>query len=359
MMSLFYEFLPYNVEWRLVFSEGRLTQFNVGGITMSEAHMRADYRVTAAWPPRARPAQAPKPPVRPGADHDLEDILNRLDRLLTQASDAVLKPGADKTDLLTLSEVVLGGAPIPPDLETWFRWHNGQENYDSPSPDDSFTLLSIQQAIDAWRFLCDPEEEIQKPWQSSWLPLFYNFGGDYVVLETQGEQRGMLLGYWHDSRSRKVRHRSLSDWARKLEKVLAKAIVPGRERMRLEVGSPTWEKWSFPPLEVDLSALPVGTVLCYRKTHALRADPFCIVWLKAGPNAWITAMHNTPGSALDELQTRMDKKRPPSDWECRTDKSLGEWELVPFKVLQDADQPWVGLYCGQIVVHGTEIPHQK
>src|SRR5690349_19897746 len=81
--------------------------------------------------------------------------------------------------------------------------------------------MSVSQALSAWKFLSNPKSEISKPWSNTWLPIFTNGAGDYLVYESGGKKPGALIEYWHADEDRDVEFSSLLDWAADLEKSLA------------------------------------------------------------------------------------------------------------------------------------------
>lgn len=125
-----------------------------------------------------------------------------------------LRAGASEQELALLRRTIFGQQPIPEDLEAFFRWHDGQKGYRSLSPMDNRMLLSIEDALNAWNFLSDPTEDIQQPWEASWLPILANGAGDYLVYVASGSTKGALLAYWHDAEDRRVEFPSLEAWAR-------------------------------------------------------------------------------------------------------------------------------------------------
>jgi cell wall assembly regulator SMI1 len=138
---------------------------------------------------------------------------------------AGLRSGADDQELAMLRSKIFGADPIPEDLEAFFRWHNGQVGYESLSPMDNRMLMSIADAVDTWNFLSDPMEDIQQPWEQSWVPILANGAGDHIVYVTSGANKGALLAYWHDAEDRRVAFASLETWARKvLESYAAPAV---------------------------------------------------------------------------------------------------------------------------------------
>lgn len=159
-----------------------------------------------------------------GSTNELKNALELVDRTLKEVRPHVhklLQPGAGAGELKDLSQHIFGGLSLPEELTVWFGWHNGQEGYDPPSPDNNLTLLPIRMAIECWDVCNDPET--MRPWSRSWLPLFENGAGDYWVYETEGKKAGSLIAYWHDEKSRTQVFESLTAWASDLVKVLKTA----------------------------------------------------------------------------------------------------------------------------------------
>src|SRR5437870_5083314 len=126
--------------------------------------------------------------------------LARIDELLktvnAEAAKSLAKP-ATAAKLAKLAKVV----PVPDDVLALFRWHDGQKKQVNLHPEDNRCLLSVDDALDAWKFLGDPEEEICQPWSKTWLPLLGNGAGDYVCVETAKKGAGTLVTYYHDNKS--------------------------------------------------------------------------------------------------------------------------------------------------------------
>jgi len=111
---------------------------------------------------------------------------------------------------------------FPQELEKLYKWHNGQVGFYSLNQDDNRTFLPLEEVVEAWKFLSDPMEDIQEPWSKSWIPILYNGSGDYLVYETRGNNKGALLGYWHDDEDRNVEYENLEMY---LKEVLKNAKV--------------------------------------------------------------------------------------------------------------------------------------
>jgi ABC-type thiamine transport system substrate-binding protein len=73
--------------------------------------------------------------------------------------------------------------------------------------------MSVDEAIDTWRMLCDPKEDVKKPWSNAWLPVFTNGAGDYVCFVTSGKGAGSLVEYWHTDTDRTTAYASFDAWA--------------------------------------------------------------------------------------------------------------------------------------------------
>jgi cell wall assembly regulator SMI1 len=143
---------------------------------------------------------------------ELANIDVALDRVNPDARDA-LRAGASDATLAKLVKNVFGGKPVPEDLATFFRWHDGQSIAVALHADDNRTPMSVDEAIDAWRMLCDPKEDVRKPWSNAWLPVLTNGAGDYVCFVTSGKGAGSLVEYWHTDTDRKTAYASFDAWA--------------------------------------------------------------------------------------------------------------------------------------------------
>jgi cell wall assembly regulator SMI1 len=157
-------------------------------------------------------ALAPKP----APTDRLGRKLARIDALLEKANPYALdamKQGASAAALAKLAKTVFGGTSLPGEVAAFFRWHDGQSEVASLHPGDNRTPLSVAEAIEAWTFLGDPQEEVQQPWSTTWLPLFTNGAGDYLCVETAGEGAGKLVSYWHTDAERTPDVPTLEAWA--------------------------------------------------------------------------------------------------------------------------------------------------
>ena len=136
------------------------------------------------------PAEKSAPAAKAPATSDaLSAKLARIDVLLKDDNPealAVLKPGASDAALKALADA-FGGGELPPDLVAFFRWHDGQSKVESLSQDDNRTPMSAAEALDAWKFLSNPKADLEQPYTKTWLPIFTNGAGDYLVFESSGK----------------------------------------------------------------------------------------------------------------------------------------------------------------------------
>ena len=144
-------------------------------------------------------------------DNELETLEILLKNNFKDVYDS-LQPGASEKQIAKLVEICLRGNSIPDDLFILYRWHDGQTGYGSLNQNDNRTFMPIKEVIDTWSFLNDPMEDICEPISKSWLPITDNGGGDHLVYETEGTNKGKILAYWHDDECRSVEYNSLKEW---------------------------------------------------------------------------------------------------------------------------------------------------
>lgn len=144
------------------------------------------------------------------ADTDLISELARFGRTLENYAPVTAASLGNPAQARVLDDLgqALGLDAVPNDLRTLFGWHNGQVP-NAPPIEGNRVLLSVEAAVEAWRFLNDPQEDHPNPVDRNWLPILYNGAGDYVVFETVTHQ---LLEYWHDESSTAVAWPNLAAW---------------------------------------------------------------------------------------------------------------------------------------------------
>ncbi|GAA6142605.1 SMI1/KNR4 family protein [Hydrogenophaga sp. 5NK40-0174] len=141
----------------------------------------------------------------------MKDLLEKVDAELQvhfPEVHASLQPSVTEERLQAL-ESLLECQALPEDLAMLYRWHDGQGGGYSLNQNDNRSFLSVEEVLDAWDFLNDPEEDVKPPISPTWLPIFYNGAGDYLMYETAEADRGRLIAYWHDADDRSVEHESL------------------------------------------------------------------------------------------------------------------------------------------------------
>lgn len=108
---------------------------------------------------------------------------------------------------------------MPQEMLNFYRVHNGQKwCVGCKSFVNNLTLISLDEIIETWEFINDEadwdgytpdnSQEI-KPmlWNPKWIPVATNGGGDYVCIDTDPTEQGILgqiLYYYHDWEKRSV-----------------------------------------------------------------------------------------------------------------------------------------------------------
>ncbi len=292
---------------------------------------------------------------------DLETKLQRIDALLAEVDPDArksLKNGASDAAIAKLSKRVFGGKPVPADLATFFRWHDGQSKIASLHPDDNRTPMSIDGAIEAWNFLSDPSEEILQPWSKSWFPIFDNGAGDYVCMETAIKKAGSLVAYWHADEDRDTVFPNLSAWAddliAALEKAAAKAKkAPKKAKITLDASRSKWTKLAKPPTKAQVEKKPIGTAYWFKKTFAMANKPLVCLYVKVEKGTEDTWRYRSGGTEVSEtigrLQELLDRKKPPEDYEWKKSDFSVAWDCKEDAFDKDNPSP-VGLREGVIQV---------
>ncbi|MGG3798374.1 SMI1/KNR4 family protein [Metabacillus fastidiosus] len=141
-----------------------------------------------------------------------------------------LQLGAGDKDF-QLIETTLG-VILPEEMKSFYRVYNGQVwEPGVHSFVRNLTLLPISKIIDKWKLLqeeSDPDDfDINdedsnignelKPvfWNSKWIPIAENGGGDYLCIDTDPSETGVIgqiLYYWHDWGNRSVQAKSLFEF---------------------------------------------------------------------------------------------------------------------------------------------------
>ena len=189
------------------------------------------------------------------AANSLDAALERLDVAVRRADPdghASLGPPAAPDSLRALAAEI--GTPLPPDLESLFRWHDGSGkrlvSFDGSSV---YSMMSCADVLAARRFLLGPESD-GAGYPPDWLPVFTKGNGDYVSYVLSGTDAGHLIEYRHDDARRALWRASLLE--------LTTEAVGTWERMpaRVAAGLVRVGEWSRQE-HVDVAALSVGAAV--------------------------------------------------------------------------------------------------
>ena len=136
-----------------------------------------------------------------------------------------LQPGAKDEDFQLIESTL--GIILPEEMKNFYRVHNGQDwSVGVNSFVRNLTLSPISQIIDNWKFLLeefdpdDLESDIDNEirpflWNSKWIPIAENGGGDYLCLDTDPSEAGVVgqvLYFWHDWGKRSVEAKNLYEF---------------------------------------------------------------------------------------------------------------------------------------------------
>lgn len=129
-----------------------------------------------------------------------------------------LQSGANDDELQLLENTL--GVTVPDEVKSFYKVYNGQVwNPGVNSFVRNLTLSPISEIIDNWKFLeeeFDPDDDMEpdigeemKPflWNSKWIPIAENGGGDYLCIDTDPSEKGIVgqvLYYWHDWGNRSI-----------------------------------------------------------------------------------------------------------------------------------------------------------
>ena len=268
-----------------------------------------------------------------GAKEGIEAKLARVDALLALANPEAAKTmakGASPAAIDRLRKVL----PVPDEALALFAWHDGQSQPLQMHPEDNRVLLSVDEACDAWKFLCDAKEEVRQPWSRSWLPIFSNGAGDYVCIETAKKGAGKLVNYFHDDERRPVAWKNVAAWAVELiaalEKVGKKKPAAKGTRLVIDAADARWKKAGRRPKEKQLESLAPGAVVWWPKMIDI-GTPGVRLHLKIekGDRPWRFASGSDPAAALVKLQEYLDSPKPPDD---------GNWKSDSFDLAFNAEE---------------------
>lgn len=111
---------------------------------------------------------------------------------------SALAPGLEAADVAAGLSAV--GLAAPPPLISLYRWHDGVGNTQGVIGDlclmPGFFMLPLAESLQIRHaFLTDPR------WDQTWLPLFADGGGDYLVIELRGDGASPIRHFESDGDS--------------------------------------------------------------------------------------------------------------------------------------------------------------
>ena len=120
------------------------------------------------------------------------------------------------------------GVILLEEMKSFYRGYNGQVWETGVNPFlRNLTLSPISEIIDNWIFLqeeFDPDDDLEpdiekelKPflWNSKWIPIAVNGGGDYLCIDTDPSEAGVVgqvLYFWHDWGSRSIEAKNIFEF---------------------------------------------------------------------------------------------------------------------------------------------------
>ncbi len=210
---------------------------------------------------------------------DLLRALTELDAAVKAGDATVSKTLRKRATAASLAKLEKIAGKLTVELRTWFTWHDGQNGPSSIGPSANHQLIGVAESMKAWTFL---QEEGNRPWKSTWLPIMENGAGDYVVCDRAD---GKLLVYYHDDKKRPKLATSLAAWAR---------AVAEEWRHVLDSRKPDapagWTRIEIPTTNA-LAKMPTGTALHYRAGSTYGKGVYTNLAWKEGRNRWWVGEH--------------------------------------------------------------------
>lgn len=157
---------------------------------------------------------------------DLASLLSQLEAGLTRLDRhgllRTLRPGITRAQVQRLLASV--GLKSNRQLETLYSWRDGTSTEGIAAVDDihvfpGFYLLSIEDAVANYRaFVTD------RRWNSRWLPVFANGGGDFYVVELGSEDESPVRHFRLDESEHPIEFSSIRDMLRTVTEAFERGI---------------------------------------------------------------------------------------------------------------------------------------
>ena len=179
---------------------------------------------------------------------------------------ASLVPGVGARALARLGRQVFDGAAIPPEIATWFGWHDGQRL--ARGIDGAFYLCSLDRVLELHPTLAKPR----------WLPLLDNGTGDHIIFE---RTTGAILELRHHDNTHVRRAPSLADYARAVADALAEQTITAE--LAIVLARRTWRTLDGVPSERALATAAVGTAVHFDVPRGVR------LVVKTARDRWLPA----------------------------------------------------------------------
>ncbi|ATP40377.1 SMI1/KNR4 family protein [Solibacillus sp. R5-41] len=137
-----------------------------------------------------------------------------------------LQSGASDEEFQLLEDTL--GVLLPEEMKSFYRVYNGQVWVTGVNPFvRNLTLSPTSEIIDNWIFLqeeFDPDEDVEPDiekelksllWNSKWIPIAVNGGGDYLCIDTDPSEAGVvgqILYFWHDWGNRSIEAKNIFEF---------------------------------------------------------------------------------------------------------------------------------------------------
>lgn len=254
------------------------------------------------------PAAAVAGPKRIGelgkALRQLQVWLNKHDRAVARS----LRRPASRAERAKLAQAVFNTRQLPPELDTWFAWHNGQTDAGEIDVNIAGRLMSARESLEAWERNREMQKqgELMEPWSLSWVPILTKYDGSLLVWDA-----GAVRWWWHDSTDRDVLSESLA--------AFANAIVVGRKHEALRATQKLRR-----PESLDLETTESISNLTLEQTRQAKTgtsfsaylDGSEILCLKMGLDLWACGYSDQSVEAAFE-KVRQKVTTPRDGWEDR------------------------------------------